>query len=395
MKRGSGMSLTKGMSFKLENHRDSCIPETASNDLLHLAYDKDEDTQVAEKKIMRRLFESIDCNNKGTLNKEDVERMFEKAGEGVLTADELANVTTILFKNGPPDFEVFWKVWNTEVHVIEKTKENFKTFSARFNEPFEQMQLIVEEDNEKFTPEYRVWFYLKSLKTGTKRKISPWHDIPLYIKDVIRTQPQGAPLNKYNFICEIPKWTRAKFEIATIEPYNPVKQDVSNGALRFYKHGDMLFNYGALPQTWESTEHSFQFEEEDGIKEYKGDNDPIDIIEIGSQQLATGSVTPIKVLGVLGMIDDGEMDWKVIAVSTGDPLALFMDDIPDVTRYMPGALECIRTWLRDYKICHGKPQNKFAMDGEYFGREYAQNIIKECHNHWRNFHLIQERRQAS
>jgi inorganic pyrophosphatase len=29
---------------------------------------------------------------------------------------------------------------------------------------------------------------------------------------------------------------------------NPIKQDVKNGKLREYNYGDMVFNYGALPQ---------------------------------------------------------------------------------------------------------------------------------------------------
>ena len=45
-------------------------------------------------------------------------------------------------------------------------------------------------------------------------------------------------------IVEIPKWSRAKFEIATGEKLNPIKQDTKKGALRFYTWGDMLFNYG-------------------------------------------------------------------------------------------------------------------------------------------------------
>ena len=226
-------------------------------------------------------------------------------------------------------------------------------------------------------------------------KISPWHDIPLYVKDVIRTTSPDEPLNKYNFICEIPKWTRAKFEVATKETFNPIKQDVEKGALRFYKHGDMLFNYGAFPQTWESTTHSFVFTDEEGGEAYPGDNDPVDAIEIGTRQLKTGSVTPVKVLGTLGMIDEGEMDWKVICINTTDPLAMFTNDISDVANHMPGALECLRSWLRDYKICTGKPQNKFACEGNYFGRKYAQDVIAECHNHWRNFHLIHQKTEAA
>ena len=33
-------------------------------------------------------------------------------------------------------------------------------------------------------------------------------------------------------VTEIPKFSRAKFEIATGEPYNPIKQDTKNGKLR-------------------------------------------------------------------------------------------------------------------------------------------------------------------
>ena len=104
---------------------------------------------------------------------------------------------------------------------------------------------------------------------------------------------------------QIPKWTRAKFEISTSEAGNPLKQDEKKGVLREYKWGDMLFNYGALPQTWEDPEH---LEEDTGCK---GDNDPLDAVEVGYRQMASGHVAPVKVLGVLAMIDDGETDWKV------------------------------------------------------------------------------------
>lgn len=34
-----------------------------------------------------------------------------------------------------------------------------------------------------------------------------------------------------------------------------------------------------------------------------------------------GSVVPIKVIGILGLIDEGETDWKLIAIDVRDPLA--------------------------------------------------------------------------
>lgn len=32
-----------------------------------------------------------------------------------------------------------------------------------------------------------------------------------------------------------------------------------------------------------------------------------------------GEVIQVKVLGVLGMIDEGETDWKIIAINAEDP----------------------------------------------------------------------------
>jgi inorganic pyrophosphatase len=43
----------------------------------------------------------------------------------------------------------------------------------------------------------------------------------------------------------------------------------------------------------------------------QGDNDPVDVVEIGSRALEQGGVYPVKPLGVYAMIDDGELDWKV------------------------------------------------------------------------------------
>lgn len=70
------------------------------------------------------------------------------------------------------------------------------------------------------------------------RSISPWHDIPLQ---------NGA---HFNFINEIPKYTKAKMEVATKEASNPIAQDIKKGKLRDY-HGPIFWNYGCLPQTWE------------------------------------------------------------------------------------------------------------------------------------------------
>ena len=45
-----------------------------------------------------------------------------------------------------------------------------------------------------------------------------------------------------------------------------------------------------------------------------------------------GGVYPVKPVGVYAMIDDGELDWKVIAISTADPKADSINDVEDVER---------------------------------------------------------------
>ncbi len=64
----------------------------------------------------------------------------------------------------------------------------------------------------------------------------------------------------------------------------------------------------------------------------QGDNDPVDVVEIGSSALAMGGVYRVKPLGVYAMIDDGELDWKIIAISEDDPKAAKVNDVEDVER---------------------------------------------------------------
>ena len=125
-------------------------------------------------------------------------------------------------------------------------------------------------------------------------------------------------------------------------------QDTKKGKLRDY-HGPIFWNYGCLPQTWEDP----------GVVDAAvgecGDNDPLDVVEIGSAATEMGAVTPVKALGVLSMIDDGELDWKLIAVRTDDPLAAQLNDIADVEALLPGTVSGIREWFRWYKTPDGKP----------------------------------------
>lgn len=77
------------------------------------------------------------------------------------------------------------------------------------------------------------------VKDESNAVVSAWHGIPLKNAD-----------GTYNFLCEIPKETKAKMEVATDEKTTPIKQDVKKGKLRDYPY-NINWNYGMLPQTWE------------------------------------------------------------------------------------------------------------------------------------------------
>jgi len=65
----------------------------------------------------------------------------------------------------------------------------------------------------------------------------------------------------------------------------------------------------------------------------QGDNDPVDVVEIGTTQCQQGGVYKVKPLGAYAMIDDGELDWKIVCIRTDDPKADVLNDIEDVERY--------------------------------------------------------------
>lgn len=96
-----------------------------------------------------------------------------------------------------------------------------------------------------------------------------------------------------------------------------------------------------------------------------------------------GSVTPVKPLGALAMIDDGELDWKIICIAADDPKAAEVNDVEDVERVIPGELEAIRVWFRDYKTPDGKPENKFGYNNRTQPRAFAIEVIEETHGYWK------------
>lgn len=221
------------------------------------------------------------------------------------------------------------------------------------------------EQGSKFSPSFK-----KYLAQDGRIK-SYMHDIPLEFDPVEKTA---------NMVVEIPRWSHAKFEIDTKAEGNPIKQDTKKGKVRFIKnvfpHHGYVHNYGAFPQTWEDVTNT------NGDMNLHGDNDPLDVVEIGSTAVQTGDIVKVKILGSLALIDDGELDWKIIAINVQDKLAAQLNSIDDVSKVCPGLLESTREWFRNYKLPEGKPLNKFALDEQYQSVENTLHTVQENHSAW-------------
>lgn len=194
-----------------------------------------------------------------------------------------------------------------------------------------------------------------------------WHDIDY--------KPAGADKNVINMITEIPLHMSAKMEVNKETPGNPIRQDTNkDGSPRYYTYGVPFFNYGLVPQTWEDPDLKT------GL--YGGDNDPIDVMELGSVPLKMGSVTPCRVLGSLQLIDEGETDHKILCIALSDPDASRIHNVEDLESVKPGTLERLLDWLKNYKTSDGKPANKLASDIPRTVED-ALEVISEVHERWR------------
>jgi len=162
-------------------------------------------------------------------------------------------------------------------------------------------------------------------------------------------------------------------EIEKKEEWNPIKQDVKKGVLRKINYCPYLWNYGALPQTWEDPTIASP---QTGLV---GDGDPVDVVEIGKFTHPIGEVVRVKIIGVLGLIDEGETDWKVIAIDVKDSTAHFINGPKDLETHKPGCIEGIRDFFINYKVPDGKPKNTLAFDGEIKDQAFAFKVIEESH----------------
>ncbi|PIR82881.1 inorganic pyrophosphatase [Candidatus Kaiserbacteria bacterium CG10_big_fil_rev_8_21_14_0_10_56_12] len=150
-----------------------------------------------------------------------------------------------------------------------------------------------------------------------------------------------------NVIIEIPKESHNKYEID--KKTGLIKLDRAN-----YSSAAYPFDYGFVPQTlWD-------------------DGDALDVIVLTTYPLNVGVLVSARPVGLLKMIDGGDLDDKVIAVPVEDKR---WDDVHDLKDLNQHTLKEFIHFFETYKNLKGKPA-KVTING-YEGRAAAEAAFEK------------------
>lgn len=125
--------------------------------------------------------------------------------------------------------------------------------------------------------------------------------------------PAGSA-DEMNVIIEIPRNSKNKYEI-----------DKETGIIALdrvmHTSQDYPFDYGFVPQT------------------LFDDGDALDVVMMTTYPLAPGILVRARPVAIMGMIDGGERDDKVIAVPIDDPRFAEVKDLADINKHFLKEME--------------------------------------------------------
>ncbi len=163
-----------------------------------------------------------------------------------------------------------------------------------------------------------------------------------------KVQQQKAPDFLY-LIVEISQGDYNKYE------YN---HDLDVLELDRVLYGPLFYpvNYCDVPGTWNH-----------------GDNDPLDAMLFSSKAIIPGALVQGRVIGMMEMIDNGEVDHKIVCVNAKDPRFEHIESIEDLTPYQR---KDVKTFFELYKIPQtGRDSVKV---GDFLSKEKASDFITAC-----------------
>lgn len=170
---------------------------------------------------------------------------------------------------------------------------------------------------------------------------NPWHAVPVGNK---------AP-DIVNGIIEIPSSSRAKYEL-----------DKDSGLLKLdrvlYSAVYYPANYGFIPRT------------------YCDDKDPLDILVLCKIDVVPLCLVPAKVIGVMRMLDGGELDDKIIAVAENDMSVNHYNDVSELPEHF---LREMKNFFEDYK----KLEHKEVKVEEFQNAAVAKEIVLKAMQDYR------------
>jgi inorganic pyrophosphatase len=159
-------------------------------------------------------------------------------------------------------------------------------------------------------------------------------------------QPQN-PDGTVNVVVEVPAGTLAKWEVS--QPDGKLEWELRDGKPRFVQYLSYPGNYGMIPRSLLP-------------KELGGDGDPLDVLVLGSA-VPRGSVVPVKLIGILKLLDSGEQDDKLLAVMKDSPFS-DVNSIADLDQKFRGVTTIVETWFSNYKGINGGMESKGFAEKE-------------------------------
>ena len=100
------------------------------------------------------------------------------------------------------------------------------------------------------------------------------------------------------------------------------------------------------------------------------DGDPLDILILSNEKTYPGCIIPARVLGYLDMVDNGLLDYKLIAVVDVDPKFKEINDLDDLDEI---TLKEIKNFFENYKSL----DDIEVSVGSFHKKDEALKIIKE------------------
>lgn len=159
---------------------------------------------------------------------------------------------------------------------------------------------------------------------------------------------------KENVIIEISKGSNIKYEI-------------ENGKIKVDRilYGSMTYplNYGFFEKTLD------------------WDGDPLDVLVLADQEFMPGVEVPIRIIGAVKMIDNGETDTKILGVIDVDPRYSHINKLKDINK---NTLNEIKDFFENYKNL----QNKTVKINGFEDSEYAIKELKETQELFKKYNSL-------